>query len=242
MYGTYPPNTAVALGDFGSFVDGLFRVEGNIADHGLSFEKLDGGSAVMHREWKSDGVRRAVFSAGAVHEGLARVKAGIKLEFGSDFGVYFNAAGCCQDRIRDIAKLGGDLVAAIGADAFFLTRFVVTAIMRAQAISLIINMQANSSMMLEAKTDAPDIDLSDIDLSLKIVADDTSSEQWINEKAKPSQGLTPFFWLHGVKTHIFSSPSLEGADQTSVDCPLLVAGGEAHPLSLEGWKFRMQGG
>ncbi|HEU4536520.1 MAG TPA: hypothetical protein VFS00_20485 [Polyangiaceae bacterium] len=233
MRAAYPPNVPVALGDYGTLEEGVFRRLGALSDFGLAVRPKAEG-ATMSREFKTRRVSKALLGAGAaVREGLVLASPSLELGFDADFSVFVALAGCTHHGVDDLQALGEAIVALYRQGRWDADWAFVSSLVASSNTTVIVARERGSKMVLSASAEVASLDLADASLSLRVVFDSASSEAWVTEKAAPGgQKLTPFFWLHRVKTNLFGGhprvQTLHSAPRAPA-APSALAGGGATP-------------
>ncbi|MDO9021358.1 MAG: hypothetical protein Q8S73_44290 [Deltaproteobacteria bacterium] len=242
MWAVYPPSLNVELGDYGTVEDGQFRRLGNVRQFSsCHFEEQMRGQG-LSREYKSKRVRKVAMGAGAkIDAGIVTAHPALELSFATDFSVYFAVAGCSNWQITNLQALSEQIVALYREDRWKKEWRLITSIFKATNLTVVISKESESKLVLEASADVPRIDMADANLSLHVLFDSSSSDQWITEKPRDGQDpFTPFYWAHRLTTNIFGrNPSLEGLEAAALPAseePLALALAERTRDPLDGWR------
>jgi hypothetical protein len=247
MTAIYPPNMTLSLGDYGIMEDGRFVPIGNIAtlpSAPVKFAPRE-GARDMSREFKSKGVRKTILGAGAkIPSATPTVKPSVEFSFASEFSAYVSVAGCTFRQIEDLASIGEQLL-SLHADGKWDREWkVVTQLFESKNITIILSQEQSTKMVLEATSEISSIDMSDVNLSLRVVYDDSSAEHWITEKPN-GRAFTPFCWFHHVKVSWWSGARLFAPNAATDDEKVqrraedrVFAPFEPIDSVFEGWRAR----
>jgi hypothetical protein len=169
LHANFPPNRALALGDFGVNRDDVFHRLGNIQQLGISFSVID-GAPTSNVLFKSEGAVDVEFiGKGEMTPAGAAARAGLDIRFSRKDAVFFNAAGCTMPQIDDVNAVGRALIERLHRGEWDSSFLVVTSLVRAARTTAIASTSSGSEVKLEATADTiSNIDLADANLSLQI--------------------------------------------------------------------------
>ena len=208
MFGVYPPNQRIRLGDFGFVKDGRFVRHGNIhnLDSSIPVREIV-SSAKMNREFKSRKTRKTVIGAGASGSaGPVTLRARLLLDFASESSVYFAVAGCTHKQLDSLGAISNEIVARSKASQWNDDYRVVTALVESENTTVVLAREESSQVVLEADADVPLIDMADAKLTLRLTFDSAASENWVTVKPEANQQpLTPFCWFHHIDRNLFGA-------------------------------------
>lgn len=196
MYANWQPGSPMELGDYGLITNHIFNRIGNIRDEGLDFEVRQDTSADQY-EFTSSSETEFVFTAAGSGSGggVGSVKAGLEIKFSRANSVFFNAAGCRINSIRNIKALGDELIRRDEQGRWKRHFAVVTSLVEAGATTIVVAGSSNASISLEAKAEGvQEIDLADAALELGL-----KRQKNVAFKVVTAQGMLPLLGLMQVK-------------------------------------------
>src|SRR6187431_178326 len=208
MFGVYPPNQRIRLGDFGVVKAGRFVRHGNIRhlDNSIPVREIV-SSVKMNREFKSRKTRKTVLGAAASSRATgAALRARLQLDFDAESAVYFAVAGCTHKQLDSLGAVSNEIVARSKASKWNDDYRVVTALVESENTTVVLAREESSRVVLEADADVPLIDMADASLTLRLTFDSAASENWVTVKpADDQQPLTPFCWFHFIDRNLFGA-------------------------------------
>jgi hypothetical protein len=181
-YANFPPNTPVALGDYGTIRDGIFLRIGSItvfdvplpaaskSDTSASFEFKSGSS--VHLEPRMD-VRG---KGGPAHGAEAKAR----IDFGDDKGIFFSAAGCTVEAFAEQRNVREAMLNLFLSKVWRPEWVLVVGRVLSLALNLVIANKRGASIELSANTET-DIDFADVRTAamLKAGASQQIALQWV---------------------------------------------------------------
>lgn len=170
LYGNWPPNVPIKLGDFGTLGHNVFNRKGNVKEvFGITFKERVGSGQKAHYSYKSAESTEVTLKAqGQGGTGGITVNASLEIKFSSKHAVFFNAAGCEHDSIEDEVMLGNDVMRLMEAEKWDDDWVIVTRLIRSGATTIAIAGSQDGSIVFEAEATVPKIDLADAGLKLAV--------------------------------------------------------------------------
>jgi len=128
FYANWPIGEPVALGDYGIMSGRIFIREGNITkDYNIQFKTRVDTTLDYYYFKSADSVEVEFFPKGSyIQPGMPRIKASMKIAFGSNEAVFFNAAGIKNHSIESTAKLGEIILSMFKEGKWSEKRFILT--------------------------------------------------------------------------------------------------------------------
>jgi hypothetical protein len=191
LYANWLPAEHVELGDYGVLRHRIFEHRGNVRDLGITFGIAHDPTS-SHERFDSAGKTELNFfakAAGGV-TGAATGNAGVEIKFSHKEAVFFNAASCYHDRIKDEDKLGGDLRKLRKAGKWSKSWVIVAELVRAGSTTVAVSGGDSSSVVLEARANVNNVKFADASLSLSLV-----KSKNIGYVVVTTQGLIPLIGL-----------------------------------------------
>lgn len=154
FYANWMPGQERALGDYGTFDNGIFIREGNVRDLGLPFEEMQDPNADMLTFTEGGNTSMSLSAAGSVPE-LAT--ATVKLTLENSATVYFQALDARSNTMRDKVDFGRRLIAYYHAhpDQWLRKWVVITDIVAAGRTIAFVSTQSAASVELAAQAEIP---------------------------------------------------------------------------------------
>lgn len=198
LFANFPPGTPLRLGDYGEMNGKIFVRRGNIADDfGVSFEVRE-DQAKDDYEYKSGNSIQVAFNAkgsGTVG-GVVNVKAGLNINFAKENSIFFYAADCGYNSIKNQVALGRDIMKLFTEKKWNQNHVLITNLLSAGATTIIISGSKSASIALEAKSDQIEvIELADASIGLSL-----KSEKNVAFKQITKEGLQPLIGLMKVQS------------------------------------------
>jgi hypothetical protein len=197
LYANWLPAEHVELGDYGVLRHRIFEHRGNVLDLGITFGIAHDPTS-SHEQFETAGRTEVNFFAkgsGSV-TGAATVNAGFEIKFSHRDAVFFNAADCYHDRIKDENKLGGDLRKLRKAGKWHKSWVIVAELVRAGSTTVAVSGGDSSSVVLEAKAKVPNVELADASIGLRMVKSKDIGYIVVSEQGLiPLIGLGELHWL-----------------------------------------------
>jgi hypothetical protein len=196
LFGAFPPNQAISLGDFGTVKDDQFTFLGNITDaFGVTFDSNEFPDKTAQFILQSEGSTDIEIHAkgDATPTGVSAT-AGIDVAFTSTHSLLFNAAGVFPAQIENQIKLGNDIMDLFKQGKWQKKFVIVTSLYKGGSTTAIVSATGNSSVDLEASADVQSIDLSDASLKLIVKSSKALALTVVTEGS-----LTPLFGLSGIQ-------------------------------------------
>jgi len=208
LYANWPPAYTPQLGDYGVMKDNIFLRSANVKERfGIDFQVREGKAEDM--DFKSSDSVDVVFNAkgsGTVSGGPT-IKASMDITFSKKQSVFFYAADCRSKSIENKAALGDELLKLFEKKMWNEHFVVLTDLIDAGATTVVISGGDNSSISIEASSDAvPTINLANAGLDLSV-----KRESNVGYKVVAGKGLVPLIGFCAVETYIFGikEPSFE---------------------------------
>ncbi|MET3105575.1 hypothetical protein AAKU67_003130 [Oxalobacteraceae bacterium GrIS 2.11] len=200
LYGNWPPDQPLQLGDYGVLRDSTFIRLANIGDAGLAikFSKLQSGSKNQEYFTSKEGVEVS-FNAkgdGPVPSGV-KANASMSISFSNSEAVFFNAAGCEFWTISDKNALAKAIMALYGRGNGLWKRewVVVTDLIKTGSATVVVSGGDSSAITLEAAANVTAIDLANVDLKLSLAHEKSIGYRIISDQS----GLTPLMGLSQIQ-------------------------------------------
>lgn len=249
FYAAYPPYAPISLGDFGLVQGRCFRYIGNIGRLSTPIPVHEDGArldpARYRHEFKVKQARAIKLGAGARFEEVIAAKASLAVEFASGFGAYVALAGATVRTISNLDAVGAALcrraeLSRDQRDYWDAGRYsVVTQLIHAEKAVVVMSAGGRTKIVLEAKGDVPNVDLTDVRASFRLVYDDTSEQQFYPQDEAP-QRVTPFMWLMKVDTGFLGLSQPELVEQSADASRELRAPAEPPRLVPDGTAFDLE--
>jgi len=210
FYATWPPNDLLSLGDFGYLQQNVFARKGNIQDDfDLHFEKAAGDRAAAHYKYTSAGLTQVKFvAAGNADASVVPVKAGVKLQFGGEHGVFFDAAGCAVSSIKDQVALNAQILALFEKRIWVDDWHIITSLVECGRTLIVVSSEAGAEFELEAKGEIPNVDLADATVEFTAKSQQKIGYSLVTTK---KQKLTPLFGVSALKWKFLKGRNLQMA-------------------------------
>lgn len=195
LFANWEPGRPLELGDFGIIADNTFVYIGNIKDEGMTFD-VRKDETKDRKSFSSEGSTEIqLYAKGSttVH-GAVNAKAALEIAFTSEDAVFFNAAECTYDMIRNKAALGREIMKRKKDGSWKRKWVIVTDIVKAGSTTILVSGGKSSSVSLEAKGDVEKIDLADASLGLSVKRVRNVGYEVIAE-----EGMTPLLGLSGIR-------------------------------------------
>src|SRR3989339_604851 len=128
-------------------------------------------------------------------EGTVNAKATLELGFSNEEAVFFNAADCFFQMIKDKAAIGNAIMKLYKANDWERKWAIVTDIVKAGATTIAISGGKTSSIIFEAAGDVDRIDLADASIGMKI-----TSQKNIGYVVEAKVGLIPLIGLSKIQS------------------------------------------
>lgn len=196
-YGHWEPTSPVRLGDYG-FLDGnIFVYRGHIENAELfsQFDKSQLDDVVTEtgvgpKKLSTDkSVEVNVIAKGAIEE--LPMSAGVEIKFKKGKSVFINALDCTIEKYKNINALWKIILADINPKERKKKWCIVSEVVKSNNATIVVSVNANSSILLGANSGVDTIDLEDTNLSLKLVKENVGGYHIeTTDKAKPFIGLT----------------------------------------------------
>ena len=204
-FANFPPNSPVALGDYGVLKDGIFDRQGSGEFLGVRPEVIAAGKAGTIQFTTGDDVTVTLRGAGHVDVPGAEAQADVSIRFGNKGGVFFAAAGC-QIVEFDDEKLTGDRV----LEAFIAGNWkpewvLVTRIVKAKALNLLVSEAAGAYADLDV-AGTTTVNFTDVRSAAKFTIKKSRS---IGCQFIGNRETVPLLSLLGVRKRPFRTPYLE---------------------------------
>lgn len=194
-FATWQPGLPVRLGDFGTLNGSLFSHLGNLRDLGVGFERRKDPSDKRVYYSSKGGVEvEAEAGASADLGPVAKAKAALKVTFGAQHAVLFNAAGVTYESVADHLDLQRKLLQLLEQDGWDPRHVIVTELMHSGSTTVAVSAGSNGSLLLEAEGDLPKIDLADAGVRLGV-----KSERNIGYRIVTAEGMTPLLGLSRIR-------------------------------------------
>ena len=194
-YANWEPGRPLELGDFGVLNGPLFERLGNLRDLKVAFDTRADPSGKTVAYSSKNAVQMEAGAGASVNVGpVANAKAALKITFGREHSVVFNAVGVTYDSVSDQVDLQRKLLQAIEAETWDARWSVVTELMRSKSTTVVVSTGSNGSILLEAKGDVPKVDLADADIRLSV-----KSERNIGYRAITEGEMTPLMALSRIR-------------------------------------------
>lgn len=206
IHAVWPPATVLKLGDYGRRVGARFERLGSLSDLGIAVPPWRGVPGSKHIAF-SEGVDVAI----AVNASVADVGATATLDvgFGSEYSIFFNAAGCSTQSIASKNELGQSLLANF---SFQRDWVVVTDIVRVDNFTVAVSQEKGATLSLQGDG-AAKLDLKDANAKLYF-----KSQSKVGYFEVSENRLTPLIGLCGIRTRWIGAASLQlfsdGWDET----------------------------
>lgn len=217
-YATWQPGKPLALGDIGVFTDNVFTRLRGLNDVGISdWETLIDPSAEDIEYNSSGNVTVTTKLSGTISPqgiSLANADAGLVVEFGNENSILFKANQTKTPSIKDIVKLGEQILKLYTEGKWDKKWVVVTELVTAESVAILISNQRNSKIELKANAniDTINIDIADAKFQFSAIF-----SRGIETKIIGQAGLTPLFKIMGIKTRIFLPPILRAKKLNPLD-------------------------
>jgi hypothetical protein len=194
-FATWEPGLPLRLGDYGLLNGSLFSRKGNLADLGVTFRRRNDPAAkrVFYTSRESEQVEVGAGAAADVGP-LANAKAALKISFGRENAILFNAAGVAYESVEDGLDLQRKLLSLLQPGPWDPRWSVVTELMHSGSTTVVVSSGSNAAFVLEAEADVPKVDLADVTARLVI-----KSERNIGFGVATADGMTPLFGLSRIR-------------------------------------------
>lgn len=196
-FATWEPGAPMKLGDYGELRGSMFVRLGNVADSSLGVEFSTRSDATRsHVSYSSAGAVSVDFSTDVELEAppIAVGRLGLRIAFGRENAVFFNAADVRYDSIADQTDLERQLLQLLAERKWRGEHAIVTEVTGAGSTTVIVSSGRSSEIVLEADGNVPRIDFADASLRLGV-----KSEKGIAYKAITDTGITPMLSLSRIR-------------------------------------------
>lgn len=166
-FAVWEPGALLEIGDYGYLEGDIFKQKGNIRDLGIDWRERANPNE-SHKKFTSENDTKLDFGVGGqVTGGIA--KASLKIQFGKEKSVFFNATGCTSVSIDNKDSAGEQLIALRKSGRWEREYVVVVEKVTAKNAQIIISQSGQAEITLEADSPAiQQIDLADVSLQLKV--------------------------------------------------------------------------
>jgi hypothetical protein len=207
-YATWLPGKPLSLGDIGVFTDNVFTRLRGLEDVGIKDCDTLPDPSAEDLEYNSRGnVSVTTKLSGTISPqgiSLANADAGLVVEFGNENSILFKANQTRTPSIKDIIKLGEQVLELYEEGKWNKKWVVVTELVTAESATILISNNKNGRIELKANAniDAISIDIADAKFQFS-----TIFSKGLETKIMAQSGLTPLFKVMGIKTRIFLPPA-----------------------------------
>ena len=196
LFANWEPGTPIELGAYGPMDGDSFIHVGNIKDLGLNFD-IRKDLTKDNKLFSSKG--SAIFKLGAKGSininGMVNTKATLQIAFTSEDAVFFNAAECDFQMMRDKAKIGKVIMQRYRDHEWERAWAIVTDVVVAGATTIAISGGKTSSIVFEASGNVDRIDLADASLNLNI-----TSQESVGYVVEAKKGLVPLIGMSKIQS------------------------------------------
>ncbi|MBY5363562.1 hypothetical protein HFO97_27160 [Rhizobium leguminosarum] len=202
QYGNFPPDKPVGIGDYGLFPDRTFHKLGELSDSFGITLKPGKPSTSSYVEFKSkSGVIVATHLAGDAHIGEVGKIGRAKIAFSKARGIFFCAAGCRTQALRDERALHRHILSLFTKNEWNPAWVVVTGAITSEAFTLVTSADGGAEIELGTDVDGP-FDFADlrVSASLKVIRESGIGMKWIGQSGTPLlhlAGLRRKYWVAG---------------------------------------------
>jgi hypothetical protein len=202
MYGVWPVDKQLRLGDYGVLKNHQFKKQANIEKFGITF-KTEKSPSTAHYRFASKGNAQITFNPKAEIklEGVLKIlKANLDIKFSDENAVFFNAAECSNVSIADCDQLGKDIISLKKKGLWNTDHLIITELINSNSTTTLVSGNASSSILLEAETpEIPVIALANAGIKLNSI-----SEKGIGFSVVTTGGLTPLIGLYKLESSWFN--------------------------------------
>lgn len=225
-YAAWNPGVPLSLGDIGTFKDNVFTGISDLSSFGINFD-IKEDSTVTDLEYNSKGsvTISTKLSGVAAPSGsvLTSIDAGIIVEFGKENSTLFKAKATTTPRIKDIVKLGKQILKLYKAGKWNKDWTIITELVKAESATIIISDSTDGKIELKANAniDVPNIDIADGKFEFS-----TQFSRGLDTRIVAEKGITPLFKIMGIKTRLFLPPifKVRGINAQDLLTPAKVKG------------------
>lgn len=194
---TWPPQTRVAVGDVGEFVDGIFVKATDLELLKIAFETEDGAYETDMHFSSERGVEVSTKLSGATSKAfsaLAEADAGFAISFKRSGGIAMAMSGISGERIRDRRSLEGLLLDRFNRGEWPEEYAVIVDCLKAETATILISRKAGTRVELQTTAKLPGgaAAIGALSGGVSLAYADAMSQLIIAK-----QGLTPLF--HSVR-------------------------------------------
>lgn len=218
---TWLPGSPLSLGDIGTLDGAIFNRRGNLRDKNINFEIVNDATGDDLEYMSSGGVDISTKLAGkTAPEGsaLGTIDAGVIVNFSKEKAIFFKALNTKNSFIKDITKVGDDVVNLFKNGHWEKEYVVITELITAESATILISNSNNGKVELKANANiaATKIDIADAEFDW-----DTKFSRGMETKIISQAGNTPLFKLQGIKKGLFEKPkfrmrgAVENEDSTA---------------------------
>jgi hypothetical protein len=202
LFANWVPQQKIALGDYGRFQKGVFHRDGKLEDLKLDVKRGTPDEARALYQYHSKNSSSAQLKLNASGKSAAaNAKAGLEIKFDDANSVFFNAAGCALSTVSNVSSIGDAIRRKLKDGKWEYDWVVITTLIEAKSTTAIISSSSNGTIVLNAETNVPHIDLADAALKLGV-----SSESNIGLKLVTEPGCAPLFACHQAHWKLLGKP------------------------------------
>lgn len=203
MFANWEPGKPIKLGDFGTMNKKRFIHEGNIKNFGIKL-KIRKDEKCDNREFTSGNKTEISFiPKGKFTDGNIYTNASLKVEFGSEQGVLFNAVNCKHDIIINKQDVGDKIIELYNNKKWEKDWVIITEIVKSGSTTILVSGSKSSSIVLEADANIKNLNLIDTSLKLKV-----KNKKNIGYSQITTEGLIPLLSLSKLQDKILSKPKV----------------------------------
>jgi hypothetical protein len=232
LYANWEPSRPLKIGDYGRLKGRHFIYVGNIEDKLKTKVPVRDEHKKDQKFFSSKGsTEHHIIAKGAAGQSaVVAARASLEVRFSSDQAIFFNAAGCSYQMVRDKDALGKIVLGAHATGNWDRRWAIVTDLIQAGATTIAVSGGSAAAITFEATSDIPTIDLADASVGLGV-----KSSKNVGYQIAAMQGMTPLFGLCKIQRPFFWFQSeFEAVSKSATDPEFDEHGDEDDKSS---WQF-----
>jgi hypothetical protein len=205
LFANWEPGKPIKLGDYGLLKKKSFNYLGNINQFGITFKIRKDKTHNNQRFTAGNNTDFKIIPKGEISPaGIQCILASLEVDFKSENGVFFNAAGCEHNLIENKSDVEKKILRLYEEKKWKKRWVVITELVKSKSATILISGNKTSSILLEASESIQNIDLADGSLKLE-----TKLTNNIGYSLITKDSLIPLMSLSRIQDKLFEKPVVE---------------------------------
>lgn len=202
LFANWEPGKPIKLGDYGILNKRMFNYLGNINQFGITFKTRKDNTCHHQRFIAGDKTDFKVIPKGEISlAGKPILQASLEVNFNSENGVFFNAAGCEHDLIENKFDVEKQILKLHDEKTWKKGWVVITEIVKSKSTMILVSGNKTSSILFEASKSIQNINLADVSLKLE-----TKYTKKIGYSLITKDSLIPLMSFSKIQEKLFRKP------------------------------------